>query len=706
MKNPHSAAVALGAFLFASIVPGLHARQAAAPASRASQPPAANAQGATPSATSDMDRRAEAYYDFTMGHLYEGEYEASSRTEDASHALDFYKKAYALDPSSPVIGEQLAEMYFFSQRISDAVAETQELIKRDPSNVSARRLLARIYIRTLGDLSNASEQQSTVKLAVTQLQEIVRLDPSDSESAIWLARLYRLSNQHDQAAQVLRGVLARDPENEGAVQQLTQLLLDENKPDEAIVLLQQILQSAPTAGLYDQLGDSYMQLQDPARAEQAYRHAVEMEPDQSNHHQGLAQSLFDQEKYSEALAEYQKLAEMEPDEPDHYLKLSEIYRQLHQLDKAEQQVLHAKELAPGSLEVIYSEATIYESEGRYDDAIRVLSDAVAEVKGQTEVSPSRRRTLAILFQLLGQLYREADNVPAAINTFEEMVKLGPEEDRRADVLIIDTYRANRDLPHAFQEAKSALQKYPDDRGLAISEALLYGENNQADQAVQTLKPLLKNSSDDVEIYLDLAQVYQQSQRYNDAEQAIHGAEKLVEHPADREMIGFLLGGIYERQKKYDQAEQVFKGVLAINPRNAPVLNYYGYMLADRGVRLDEAVSLVQRALTEDPSNAAYLDSIGWAYYKQNHLAEAETNLRKAVEHDPHDPTIRSHLGDILAKSGRSDLAVAEWETALDGWHHALPAEYEADKVSELEQKISTLKRHLAQQKTPGETHPQ
>jgi Flp pilus assembly protein TadD len=156
--------------------------------------------------------------------------------------------------------------------------------------------------------------------------------------------------------------------------------------------------------------------------------------------------------------------------------------------------------------------------------------------------------------------------------------------------------------------------------------------------------------------------------------------------------------MYERQKKYDQAEQAFKGVLGINPQNAPTLNYFGYMLAERGVRLDEAANMLKRALDQDPANAAYLDSMGWILYKQNKLPEAESYIRKAVEHDPHDPTMLSHLGDILEKSGHGDQAAAEWEKSLAEWHRALPAEFEEDKVAELEQKISAVKRHMAQQK--------
>ncbi len=129
------------------------------------------------SPASDADRRAEIYYDVAMGHLYGEQYAASSRGEDATQAIDFYKKAYALDPSSPVIGEQLAEMYFLAQRIRDAVAEAQQILSRKPDDLPTRRLLARIYLRSLGDLSNASTQASTIALASEQLREIIRLDP-------------------------------------------------------------------------------------------------------------------------------------------------------------------------------------------------------------------------------------------------------------------------------------------------------------------------------------------------------------------------------------------------------------------------------------------------------------------------------------------------------------------------------------------------
>lgn len=677
-----------------------------------SAPGAASGAGAgilTEAAAKDS-ARAEAYYDFTMGHIYEQQYEATSNGEFATQSIEAYKKAYALDPKSPVIGERLAEMYWKAQRIREAVNEAQEILKRDPSDVASRRLLGRIYLRSLGDLSgnNGGGQSEIIQRAIEQYREIYRLEPSDTESALWLARLYRLRNEQGKAEEVLRGMLKNDPENEAAIEQLTQLLLDENKSAEAAALLEEMNKrtASPSPLLLDLLGDAYTQTHELGKAEQAYRKAVELDSSELSHQRGLGQTLMAEEKYPEALEVYQKIADLMPDDSDVYLRMAQIYRELHQLDKAEENLMKARQYAPGRLDVMYNEAMLYEAQGRDEDAIRVLSDAVAGIKGESAVLPSRRRSLAILYQQLGQLYRDTQNFQAAIYTYGELGHMGEEEDRRARTLIMDTYRAAKDLPKALAAGKEAIAKYPGDAGIRTGNALLLGENGQTDEAVKILRLQLTGTPEDREIDLNIAQVYERGRRYKEAEEIAHTAEALPGQPRDNEMVWFLLGAIYERQKFFDRAEEQFKKVLAVDPRNAAALNYYGYMLADRGLRLDEAESLVQRALKEEPYNGAYLDSLGWVYFKENKLADAEAALRKAVERESHDATIHSHLGDIYAKSGRPELAAAEWEKSLVEWRRSLPADMENDKVAELEKKVSQSKHRVAQKSSPQDAKPQ
>ena len=177
------------------------------------------------------------YYYFTMGHLQEQQYEITNNSDAASQSIELYKKALELEPASPVIMERLAEIYAKSQRIREAVAEAQLVLKSDAENVAAHRLLARIYVRNLGDMSGGPAPEENLARAVEQFQAILKIEPGDAFSALWLARLYRFENRHDDAEKVLRGVLNHDADNGQALEQLSQLLVDEGRSQDAIDLL-------------------------------------------------------------------------------------------------------------------------------------------------------------------------------------------------------------------------------------------------------------------------------------------------------------------------------------------------------------------------------------------------------------------------------------------------------------------------------------
>jgi tetratricopeptide (TPR) repeat protein len=671
--------------------------------------PAVNAQSGSvaqaPAPSAAANDHNDVFYYFTIGHVDELQYEVTGRGELATQSIDAYRKALEIKPGSTVIMERLAEIYAKSQHTSDAVREAQEILKIDPNEVETHRLLARIYVRTLGDMNAGEVQRENLTKAIEQFNAVLKSDPGDISSALWLARLYRLQNDHDAAEKVLRGVLEHDPDSSPALEQLSQLLIDEGRAQEAVTLLSQAAGDSASPELYDLLGDAYSQSKDYTKAEEAYQKAVEEDPDEPGHRHGLAQALLSQDKYAEALEQFQQLSELEPGTAENYLRMSQLYRRLGKFDQAESSLLRAKQLAPGNLEVLYNEALLYEDQGRYDDAVKVLTDAIAGVKSQSG-SDGNPSALGILYEQLGRAYREHQNYPAAIRTFEEMGKLGPESKKRAQMLLIDAYRESHDIDRAVAETKKALGESPNDRDLIVTLAMLYGEKSDVDGATKLLNGLLHGNASDQEIYVDLAQIQERGRHYADAEESAQKAEQMAGEASEKQTAWFLLGAIYEREKKFDQAEQQFRKVLDANPANAQVLNYYGYMLADRGVRLDEATSLIRRAVSQEPNNGAYLDSLGWVYYKQNKLAEAEDYLRKASGRSGHDPTILGHLADVYMKLGQTERATELMERALAEWQRSLPADYEADKVSELEGQLKILKRRLAQKSSPETAKPQ
>ena len=673
------------------------------PANPMGQAPATQKPGADATAAGDI------YYYFTLGHLQEQEFETNGNSEVAAQSIASYQKALQLDPNSAVIMARLAEIYAESQRIRDAVLEAQAALKADPDNVDAHRLLARIYVQTLGDINGGDVQQANVGKAVTEFQAILKVVPDDTTSILWLARLYRFQNKQADAEKMLRDLLRRDPDEGQALEQLSQILIDEGRSQEAIELLKQAAVDSSSPDVYDLLGDAYSQAKDYPAAESAYRNAIEQDPDDPGHRHGLADALVAESKYPEAVEQYKKLTQLEPGTADNYLRLAELYRHLGQFDNAQASLTQAKQLAPGSLEVLYNEALLYEDQGRYDDAVKVVNDAIAGTKKQAganaNASPNPN-ALTILYDVLGRIYRKQENYPAAIQTYQEMAKLGPESEKHAQMLLIETYRDSRDIDRAIVEAKKALSESPKDENLTVTVAMLYSEKPDPAQATQILQTLLHGNSQDQQIYIDMAQVQQRGKKYGDAEQSAQKAEELAQTDADKAAAQFMLGAIYAGEKKYDLAEAQFRKVIAANPNDASALNFFGYILADRGIRLDEAVSLTQRAVKQEPENSAYLDSLGWAYYKQNKLAEAEEYLQKAVNGQEHDPTMLGHLGDVYFKLGNNERAADLFERSLAEWQKALPADYEADKVNELDAQLKVLKRRLAEKTTPEAPKPQ
>jgi tetratricopeptide (TPR) repeat protein len=226
-----------------------------------------------------------------------------------------------------------------------------------------------------------------------------------------------------------------------------------------------------------------------------------------------------------------------------------------------------------------------------------------------------------------------------------------------------------------------------------------GEQGHADEAIQQLQGMVNGSAGDLEIYLSMAQIYSQAKRYPDAEAVANKALGLSPKPEDQVMARFMLGSIFERQKKWDLAEEQFKKVLAVDPLNGPASNYLGYMLADRGVRLEESVKYIKKALEVEPNNGAYLDSLGWAYFKMNRLDLAEGPLEKAAHLITGDPTVQSHLGHLYFSMGKKVEAEQQWEQALKEWSKAVGSDFDADEAAKLRKELDDLKLNLAKGKS-------
>jgi tetratricopeptide (TPR) repeat protein len=660
-----------------------------------------SAQSTPPEKTAASDKSA-AYYNFAMGHLYAelaGAY--NNRSEYVNKAIDFYKQAMKLDPGAGFIFEELTDLYIQTGHLRDAVTEAQDLLKRSPDNVGARKILGRIYYRMIGDPQQGKINEDMLKQAIEQYKQIAALDPKDVESWLTLGRLYRVPpGDSVEAEKTYKHVIEIDPNNEEALTGLAMVYSDAGDTRRAIEMLRQVTDRDPSANTLEALAQAYDQVRDYKSAAEVLRKAVEMAPDKPRLKRELARNLLLSDQFDEALKLYNGIAAEDPKDPEPQIRLSEIYRQRRSFDKARAALDKARSLDSDNLDVRYEEVNLLADQGKTDEAITTLKGMLDEMSKKT-YSAAERGNRVMLLERLGILYRTAAKYQEAADTFRQIGELDPDNASKALVMIIDTWRTAKDYKKALAQADAALKQYPDERIVKLSHASVLADMGKVEEGVSELRALKSagaaDKARDREIEIAIAQLYDKGKLYADEAKALDAAEKLSESPQDKLAVNFQRGAMYEREKKYDLAESEFRKVLATDPDNPSALNYLGYMFAEAGIKLDEAAKLISRALQLDPQNGAYLDSLGWVYYRQNRLPEAENLLVQALERIGKDPTVHDHLGDIYFKQGKTRDAIIQWQASLQEYEAGVSQDMDSADAARINKKLESAKIRLAQE---------
>jgi tetratricopeptide (TPR) repeat protein len=644
--------------------------------------------------------RAASYYHFALAHMYEEQVASYGRSELANKAIEEYRLAIEADPTSEYLTSGLAELYARTGRIRDAVVEAQDILKRDPNNLEARRLLGRIYLRSLGDMQSGNGSQSVLKLAIEQYEQIIKLQPDSMDDHLLLGRLYRLNNDLQKAENEFKTAIRLQPGSEEAVTTLAYLYNELGDTTRATQVLAAVPDAAKSAKLYSALGFTYEQQKQYKNAIEAYKHAIELDRDNLDAIRGLAQNLLNDGQTDAALEQYKVIADANPEDAQTYVRIAEIYRKQGKYDTALENLKKAETMVQDSIEVPYNISAIYQAQGRYDEAAQVMKDLLkkSEKADGAAYTQSEKSNRAVFLERLGTVYRDQGNNQAANDAFRQIIALGGDDNvERGYQQIIDTWREAKEWQKATDVAKEATQKLPNSRDLKMVLAAQQADMGNPDRALKDVQGMLKGGPEDRAVYITLAQMNTRLKRYPEAEQALDKAEQLSTKQDDKEYIWFLRGSTFERQKRYADAEQQFKKVIASDPQHAMALNYLGYMLADQNMKLDEALGYIKRAVDIDPTNGAYLDSIGWAYFRLGKYEMAEESLIKASQKINTDPTVHDHLGDLYQKTGRLKLAATHWERALVEWNRTIAAEVDQTDIARVQKKLDSAKVKLAKE---------
>jgi Tfp pilus assembly protein PilF len=255
------------------------------------------------------------------------------------------------------------------------------------------------------------------------------------------------------------------------------------------------------------------------------------------------------------------------------------------------------------------------------------------------------------------------NVDEAIREYRKALD-SDEDSSLLHLSLASAYIKKNDLSSATAELNRSVELSPDAVEPHAILALVYAAQDKEDLAAREYESALKNAvkfePGNAQIYKELGQIYLQERKLKEAE----GIFKIVTGllPEDAQ-AHFYLGSIYYDGENYASAEKELKAAIKLKPDYHEALNFLGYMYIEQGRRINKAGAMIKKALEFDPENGAYLDSLGWFYFKKKKFKEALTYLEKAAS-CLSDPVIYDHLGDTFMKLGRPEEAKMNWGKSL------------------------------------------
>jgi tetratricopeptide (TPR) repeat protein len=619
-------------------------------------------RGQRPAATTaSPEKVADAYAQFLLGHRFE-------ENEDETSAIAAYKRAMDLDPNAAEIPAQLAALYLKQSKVQEAMAAAETALKIAPANREANRVLGTVYA-ALSESGQPAARGRGADQADANLAKAIRhfetaLDGAVAESdpnvRATLARLYVRSNAYDKAIPLLTDLVNQEPGWQDGPLMLVEAYAGAGRSRDAIAWLEERTPEDPR--LLPALADFYERERRWPEAAAAYSRAIQRGPrnalDLKIRYASALMNAGGRDNLGKARTALTEVAAVRTTDARVLYLLSQAQRRLGDVTEAEasaRKVIAQNAKSPWGY---YALAEALEARRQYQAVVDELAPVVAENRGKS----AETFDVSILLPHLGFAYQEIGQPDKAIASFEDARKLAPGDPAIAGYLI-EANMAAKKYGAAIDAAKTALAQHPHDLRLTRLEAQALRHDGKVDQGIALLQEAVTHHADDPIAYISLAQAYSEAERGAQAVKVLQDAQG--KFPTD-DGIAFELGTVFDKQKRFADAESAFRQVLSRDPENAIALNYLGYMLAERGERLEESVGYLTKALQVEPDNPSYLDSLGWAYFKSDKLDLAESNLKRAADQLKSNSVIQEHYGQVLFKLGRYDEAIAAWTRALAG----------------------------------------
>ena len=404
---------------------------------------------------------------------------------------------------------------------------------------------------------------------------------------------------------------------------------------------------------------------------------LQSNPNAERIHNYLATCYFQSNKKEKALFHIEKIAQLKPDDFSIHYTLGNIYASegnekgaISEYERASSSVMDEVDKVFVS-DMLHRLANSYMKNGDIENTTNVYKKIL-----DLELTDEPVK----IHYKLGQAYVEAKKINEAINEFIKARETSPHSEPIIFYLAL-CYEELEDYDNAIAVLESFIEYDPDVWLMRINLSNIYDKVKQyekaeleREKAFVILKESVNKGSKNLREYTTLSQIYQRRGEDREAIYTLRTAISSVINEDEEAMKGvrFMLANIYYEMNDHKHVVNELEKVLQIDPDYHQASNFLGYFFVEKGEQLDEALGLIEKALSIEPENGAYLDSLGWAYYKLANEDDGEKitlalqKLNKASEY-AEDPEIMGHIGDVCYSLGYWERAQGQWEVALKLW---------------------------------------
>lgn len=445
-----------------------------------------------------------------------------------------------------------------------------------------------------------------------------------------------------------------DPASKEAQQAMTEMLVGTGKLKEAQPYLAQLFVKEETrAGGFLYLSTLLSRNPDKAAVLNLVQALAQPYPDLAEAQFAVAQAAWAAQKDNVALNALNKIETLKPDWAIAALLKGQVLSEKNPLTAINfyQDFL---ELHPDANEVRLNMAKLMVSQKQYDLAKANFPILLANAKN------SEAKNVAEVTAIIGLLSYQGGDYPAAEGYFQEALKLGFKD---ADQIYLYLGQVNEklnltELSLSWFNKVSPGQHYLEAQ---VNIATAMARGGKVDQAIDKLDSLDNlNTQQQIIVIQTEASLLVKAGRHQEAFDLLDKAVKNLPNTADL-VYDYALAA--ERLEKFDVMEAELRKTIADMPNFAAAYNALGYSFADRNIKLNEALSLIEKALSLSPNDHYILDSLGWVHFRKGNLSKALEYLEQAYQYNA-DPEIAAHLSEVLWQQGKQDQANSVLDSAL------------------------------------------